>query len=170
MHSAVRRTVLDAYQALAISHPDVRWVYGETGWPKGGPFPPHRTHQNGLSVDFMVPVRNAIGRSERLPTWPWYKFGYGLDFDATGAGRGGARGLTIDFPAVAAHLAALADAAPRYGLAIDAVIFAPELERELLRTPEAQGFRGRVPFWAREPWVRHDDHYHVNFRLLRVAR
>ena len=169
VHSAVRGTVLDAYAALAVTKPDVRWVYGETGWPNGGRFAPHQTHQNGLSVDFMVPVRNAIGRSERLPTWPWQKFGYALHFDSTGRGRGGARGLEIDFGAVAAHLAALADAATPHGLAVDVVILAPELEQRVLASPEARFLRGRVRFTRRPPWVRHDEHYHVNFRHLRVA-
>ena len=169
VHSAVRATMLDAYAELAITNPDVRWVYGETGWPRGGRFRPHQTHQNGLSVDFMVPVRSAVGRSERLPTWPWRRFGYALDFDSTGRGRGGAAGLTIDFAAIAAHLATLADVAPARGLAVDVVIFAPELERRVLATPEASRFRGRIRFSRRPPWVRHDEHYHVNFRILRVT-
>jgi penicillin-insensitive murein endopeptidase len=165
----VRATLLDAYARLAITQPDVRWVYGETGWPRGGAFPPHQTHQNGLSVDFMVPVRNAVGRSERLPTWPWQRFGYALDFDSAGRGRGAAAGLTIDFAALAAHLATLADVAQAHGLAVDVVILAPELERRVLATPEAAQFRGRIRFSRRPPWVRHDEHYHVNFRLLRLT-
>ena len=169
VHSAVRATVLDAYSALAITSPDVRWVYGETGWPRGGRFAPHQTHQNGLSVDFMVPVRNRVGRSVHLPTWPWRKFGYALHFDSTGRGRGSVRDVEVDFGAIAAHLAALADAATKHGLAVDVVILAPELEQRVLATPEARAFRGRIRFTRRPPWVRHDEHYHVNFRLQRVA-
>ena len=163
VHSAVKATVLEAYEKLAVSHPDVRWVYGETGWPRGGPFPPHQTHENGLSVDFMVPVRDRVGRSVRLPTWPWRKFGYALNFDATGRGTGSVRDLTIDFDAVAAHLLALSDAAPRHGVTLDVVIFAPELERRLVATPAGKRLAGRVRFSRRPPWVRHDEHYHVNF-------
>ena len=166
VNSRVRATVVDAYGAVAKTHPDVQWIYGETGWPRGGPFPPHKTHENGLSVDFMVPVRDRAGHPARLPTWPWRKFGYSLEFDSTGRGTGSIRDLVIDFPAIAAHLVALADAARRHGLAIDVVIFAPELERRLLAAPGGEQLRGRVRFTRRPPWVRHDEHYHVNFRVL----
>ena len=170
VHSAVRATVLDAYDAMLRARPDVRWVYGETGWPHGGPFAPHQTHENGLSVDFMVPVRDRVGRSTPLPTWPWRKFGYGLNFDASGRGTGSASGLTIDFDAIAAHLLALADAAPRHGLSVDVVIFAPELERRLVATPTGKQLAGRVRFTRRPPWVRHDEHYHVNFAVAPRTR
>lgn len=170
VHSAVKATVVDAYDAMLASHPDVRWAYGETGWPHGGPFPPHQTHENGLSVDFMVPVRDAVGHSVRLPTWPWRKFGYALNFDANGRGTGSVSGLTIDFDAIAAHLLALADAAPRHGAAVDVVIFAPELERRLVATPAGKRLAGRVRFTRRPPWVRHDEHYHVNFSVAADRR
>ncbi|HWE40873.1 MAG TPA: hypothetical protein VG432_00075 [Gemmatimonadaceae bacterium] len=52
------------------------------------------------------------------------------------------------------------------GLAIDVVIFAPALERRLLAGPGGEQLRGRVRFTRRVPWVRHDEHYHVNFRVL----
>ena len=55
-------TWFEALQAteaeLERTQPGVKFVYGETGWPDGGPMPPHRTHRNGMSVDFMVPVRD----------------------------------------------------------------------------------------------------------------
>lgn len=40
VHSAVRDSVLDAYAELARTHPDLRFVLGETGWPAGGRFWP----------------------------------------------------------------------------------------------------------------------------------
>ena len=115
-------------------------------------------------------MRDRVGRSTPLPTWPWRKFGYGLNFDASGRGTGSASGLTIDFDAIAAHLLALADAAPRHGLAVDVVIFAPELERRLVATPTGKQLAGRVRFTRRPPWVRHDEHYHVNFAVAPRTR
>ena len=111
LHSTARDIVLQAYSVLADSAPEWIFVYGETGWPSGGPFPPHRTHQNGLSVDFMVPVRDRSGSAVPLPTRPWTRFGYDLSFDS--AGRSGQ--LTIDFEAIAAHLTALDAVARRNG-------------------------------------------------------
>jgi penicillin-insensitive murein endopeptidase len=119
-----------------------------------------------MSVDFMVPLRDAAGHSALLPTNPWQTFGYALHFDSLGRGTGAVRRLSIDFPAIVKHLDALSDAAARHGLAVDVVIFAPELERRLLDVPEARALRARIRFSRRPPWVRHDEHYHVNFRLL----
>lgn len=68
VHSKVASVISDAYAALLRSSPDVTYVYGESGWKEGGRIKPHRTHQNGLAVDFMVPVRDAQGRSIPLPT------------------------------------------------------------------------------------------------------
>ena len=160
VHGNVRAAVVEAYRDLADAAPGVTYVYGETGWPSGGPFPPHRTHQNGLSVDFMVPVRDARGEPATLPTWPWRKFGYGIEFDA--AGRSG--DLRIDFDAVAMHLASLDRAARKHGLAIELVIFAPEFRRQTLASKAGRSLV-RMPWMASQPWVRHDDHYHVDFRL-----
>jgi penicillin-insensitive murein DD-endopeptidase len=160
IHDRVRDAVLEAYAGLTRTAPELRFIYGETGWPSGGPFHPHRSHQNGMSVDFMVPVRRVTnGRVVELPTAPWNKFGYGIEFDSTG--RWGE--LVIDFPAVAAHLEALAGAASRHGLRIERVIFAPEFETRLRALPTTPAVVRRLPFLRGPVWIRHDEHYHVDF-------
>ncbi len=161
VHDRVRDTVLEAYRMLATTHPTVHFVYGETGWPRGGPFWPHRTHRNGLSADFMTPVVNAAGRSIPLPASLLTLWGYGIDFDREGR----ADYLTVDFEATAAHLVALREAGRRHGVGIATVIFAPGLAARLAGTPSGRALGGSVPFFAGRPWVRHDDHYHVDFRL-----
>jgi penicillin-insensitive murein endopeptidase len=161
VHDRVRSVVVEAYAVLDSAAPGVTFVYGETGWPSGGRFRPHRTHQNGLSVDFMVPVRDTAGAAAALPTWPWLRFGYDVEFDSLGhAGR-----LRIDFAAVAAHLTALERAAPRHGLAVDRVIFAPEFAAALRQVPGGATLQARLPWMEGRPWVRHDEHYHIDFRL-----
>lgn len=160
VHADVRAAILDAYRELEHTQRGVTFVYGETGWPSGGRLRPHRTHQNGLSADFMVPVRGAAGAPSVLPTAPWHKFGYAVEFGPDG--RAGA--LRIDFEAVAAHLVALEQAAARHGLAIELVIFAPEFQNQLARTEQGRGVLQRLWFMRSEPWVRHDEHYHVDFR------
>src|SRR5512144_562766 len=55
VHSLVAEIVAAAYADLARELPATSFVYGETGWCSGGPFRPHKTHENGTSVDFMVP-------------------------------------------------------------------------------------------------------------------
>ena len=136
-------------------------MYGETGLVDGGRFKPHLTHQSGISVDFMVPVLDSQGRSVLLPTTALNKFGYGLEFDAHGT----LDHLHIDFEAMGEHLYQLAESAKKHRGAIKQVIFQKELLAQLFQTKRGGYLRGNVPFMKAEPWIRHDEHYHVDFAL-----
>jgi penicillin-insensitive murein endopeptidase len=160
VHGGVRDVVLAAFAQLADDLPSAEFTYGEAAWCwGGGRLRPHRTHQNGLSVDFMVPVVDDSGKPASFPAWPWTKFGYNVDFDASGRGDG----LRVDFDAVAAHLLALDDAAQEHKLKVQRVIFAPELREKLFDADQGQDVRRRIPFMKGRAWVRHDEHYHVDF-------
>lgn len=161
VHSKVRQIVVDAYGAAAKSVADVRFVYGETGLEHGGRFRPHRTHQNGLSVDFMVPVRARDGRASTIPRSPFNKFGYALEFDS--AGR--LDDLTIDFDAIAEHLYALDRAARARGARVALVIFDAGYLPRILSSRRGTYLKANVPFIKGKPWIRHDEHYHVDFAV-----
>jgi penicillin-insensitive murein endopeptidase len=159
VHSTVRDVVLAAYKALETDAADKRFVYGETGWASGGSFRPHRTHQNGLSVDFMVPVLDSAGRSIALPRGITDRYGYDLEFDHDGR----LAGLTIDFEAVAEHLWQLHLASSARGLAIERVIFEPAYLPKIWRTRRGQDLRQSVKFIDKPVRWRHDEHYHLDF-------
>lgn len=159
VHDKVRDTVLDAYARLARSRPADRHVYGESGWPGGGSFRPHRTHQNGMAVDFFVPVRDAAGRPAFFPSMPFNTFGYGVEFDAVGRWHD----WRIDFDALAAHLEALSATAAAHGLRVEVVIFDPPLLQHLQASAARRKQLRHVRFSRARPWVRHDEHYHVVF-------
>lgn len=161
-HCTVRAIVEDAYGALAVSHPRRVWVYGEAGLPAGGRFWPHRTHQNGLSVDFMSPLSDRNG-PRPLPLGLAAGFGYGVELDREGrlgAARLGA--ARLDAAAVGDHLLALQAAAQAHGARIAKVILDPALRRQVQRARPATR---ALPFTRKRVWVRHDDHYHVDFAL-----
>jgi penicillin-insensitive murein endopeptidase len=164
VHEQVREAVLDAYAAFHAEHPETTLLYGETGWPGGGRFRPHVTHQNGLSVDFMTPVLRGDAPAT-LPTGLLHGFGYGTDFDADGNGIGRVDELRIDFDAIASHLYHLDRAARANGLRIRRVILAPDLQDELSATARGRQYAGRLRFSRKPSWVRHDDHYHVDFEF-----
>lgn len=161
VHSKVADVVADAYAAVAKVQNELIFVYGESGHEKGGPFPPHRTHQNGLSVDFMVPVRDKSGRSVALPTHPLNRYGYDLEFDR----RGRMKGYRIDFEAIALHLEALDRSAKKHGIGIERVIFDPAYLPMLFATSRGAYLQSKMTFMRRQAWVRHDEHYHVDFAL-----
>jgi len=161
VHTTVRDVVVSAYDQVARSMPGAQFVYGETGWPSGGKFRPHRTHQNGLSVDFFVPVIDSRGRSVALPTSPLKRFGYDIEFDANGQ-YGEYR---IDFSALAEHLYQLRQAALAKQVDIALVIFDAQYLPRLFATARGSYLRTHMPFMKGKPWVRHDEHYHVDFAV-----
>ncbi len=161
VHEQVRAIVKDAYSRTQKAMPDKTFIYGETGWEKGGRFRPHRTHQNGTSVDFMVPVLDAQGKSVPLPGNAANKFGYDLEFDD----QGRYENLTIDFAAIAEHLYQLSQAAKAHGSDLALVIFEHDWLPKLYATPRGAYLQKQVRFMQGKPWIRHDEHYHVDFAI-----
>jgi len=161
VHSAVHRTTMDAYGALFAARPKTVYVVGETGKREGGEFRPHETHRNGLSVDFMVPVLDQNGASVPLPMSVFNKYGYGIEFSEAGVFEN----IRIDFEALADHLLALNAAAKAGGIGIRRVIFDSELQKPLFKTPKGARLRKELVFSTFKPWVRHDEHYHVDFAV-----
>lgn len=161
VHGAVREAMRDAYAELSRSHPELRFVYGESAWPWGGHFWPHKSHANGTAADFFVPVRTLDGAVSELPTWPWALFGYAVQFDK--AGRSGSR--TIDFEAMALHLLALDRATRAHGIGIRRIIFDVALQSRLAATGSGASVMRRFTFNKQQAWVRHDEHYHVDFAV-----
>lgn len=161
VHSAVRDAMRDAYAEVARSQPNVLFVYGESAWPWGGGFWPHKSHANGTAADFFVPVRGADGASDAVPTWPWNLFGYAVNFDSKG--QSGSR--TIDFEAMGQHLLALDRTARAHGIGIRRIIFDMALQPRLAATASGAQALRRLTFNRQQAWVRHDEHYHVDFAV-----
>lgn len=160
VHCDVQEILLDAYRALQESLPGTVFVYGETGKRLGGSFPPHKTHQNGLSVDFMTPILDENGRSVALPTNVFNKYGYDIDFTLDGRHED----KRVDFEAIAAHVAAIRTASEAAGVKIWRVIFDPKMQPALKATV-AWPKIATLKFSRKRSWVRHDDHYHVDFDI-----
>jgi len=162
VHSKVYVIILDAYKNLLLKEPNKVFVYGETGWKNGGRFRPHKTHQNGLAVDFFVPVIDVSkGASVALPTNPLNKYGYNIEFTA----KGTYKEYSIDFESMAAHLFALNEAADKNGVTISRIIFDNDLQKLLFNTSKGKELQALLPFSTKKPWVRHDEHYHVDFSV-----
>ena len=160
----VREALLATFATRSRTEGGRRFVMGETGWPWGGRFRPHRSHQNGMAVDVFMPVQTKSGEAASLGTWPWNKFGYGLEFNE----RGEMGDLRIDFERVAA-LEVDAQARQR-GLRIGRVIIAPEFVPLLLETPSGHQLGALSDRITRKPaWVRHDEHFHIEFEEVAAS-
>lgn len=160
MHGQVRNAVLASYAQIAVERPGLRYLYAESAWPWGGRIWPHKTHANGTSVDFHVPVRTRDGAVSELPVSVFNQLGYAVRFD--NAGRSG--DLQIDFEAMAVHLAALDRAAREHGIPIRRVIFDARLQPKLFATAAGAKLSSRMSFLG-EAWWPHDQHYHVDFAV-----
>ena len=161
VHSTVYAVIVEAYSEAEKSRPGTVFVYGETGKEGGGDFDPHKTHRNGLSADFMVPVLNENGDSVALPTSVWNKWGYDHEFDTSG--KLGV--IRIDFEALAEHIYQLHRAAQNNGVDIWRVILDPDLQPHLRGSNRWPYLEEHVKFSTKRSWVRHDEHYHVDFDL-----
>jgi len=161
VHSKVREIVLAAYQKLESERPNKVYKYAETGFKEGGRFRPHKTHQNGLSVDFMVPVVNEEGESVHLPTHYFNKLGYSIEFDSAGKYDE----YKIDYKALAAHIVSLHKAARERGVDLWRIIFDPKLQPYIISTKYGKYLKKHIQFSKKKSWVRHDEHYHVDFEI-----
>lgn len=161
VHSKVKEVIVEAYRMLEQELPGKVFKYAETGFKQGGQFKPHKTHRNGLSVDFMVPVIDKNGKSVHLPTNPLNNYGYAIEFDA----KGRFDVYTIDYEALAAHIVALHKAGQKQGVGIWRVIFDPKLSANLYNTRHGAYIKNKIEIPTKPSWVRHDEHYHVDFQI-----
>ena len=161
VHSTVRDIIVASYKDLEKDQPNKVYKYAETGFKEGGPFKPHKTHQNGLSVDFMTPVTNSKGKSVHLPTNPLNKFGYNIEFDENDKFKD----YSIDYEAIAAHVVQLHKQSLAHGVEIWRVIFDPKLTPNLYKTKYSEYLKSNIQFSKKRSWVRHDEHYHVDFAI-----
>lgn len=164
--SRVYAAVTGAYENLARDFPDRYWRVMECSRETGGRMWPHRTHRNGMSVDFMVP-KSRKGAPGYWLDWLgiWH---YGLRFND--AGQSSLRPSTVlDFTAMGHHLLALDEAARASGLYLKKVILKIELKDDFFATEPGKQLRARGVYFARalSPRVNalHDDHYHVDFAV-----
>ena len=159
VHSKVRDVVISAYKLLEKEQPGKVFKYAETGTRQGGKFWPHKTHQNGLSVDLMVPVLDEQENSVHLPTNPLNEYGYAIEFDDEGRYED----YRIDFEALGALIVALHRSASSHGIGLWRVLFVPNLQPYLYKSTYGDYIRANITIPTKRSWRPHDEHIHVDF-------
>jgi penicillin-insensitive murein endopeptidase len=71
----------------------------------------------------------------------------------------------VDYEALAAHIVSLHKAAKDNGYDLWRVIFDPQLQAGLLKTKYGVYLQANIQLSKKRSWVRHDEHYHVDFRV-----
>lgn len=164
LHNRILASVLETYDSLAVRQPGRQFRVMECANQHGGELYPHRTHQNGLSVDFMMPLIK-----DGAPYYELDDLGkehYFLHFNNNGEYAEDTE-VSIDFNLVALHLLLLDQQARLHGYRITKVIINTHLKDELFNTPFGQELKSSniyvVQRLSRLINALHDDHYHVDF-------
>jgi penicillin-insensitive murein endopeptidase len=93
---------------------------------------------------------------------------YLMDFDANGRYNEDPT-VTIDFDAMAIHLLAVIEEAPKQGLQVEKIIWKMQLRDELFATENGKKLRAKGVYITTHlsPLINalHDDHYHVDFSV-----
>lgn len=160
----VKEILLESYQELAKDLPRRKFFIMECSFKNGGRLYPHRTHQNGLSVDFMMPLLQNGAPYYALDTIG--KDHYFLEFNNQGQ-YSKDTSVSIDFNLIARQLLILDKVARLHGMMISKVIIKTELKDELYATEYGKLLRASKIYVVQSltPVVNafHDEHFHVDF-------
>ncbi|MFB6319658.1 hypothetical protein [Saccharicrinis sp. FJH54] len=164
VHSDIYRITLDSYADLKSFYPDYTFRIMECSGRKGGRSFPHRTHQNGTSIDFMTPLKKD-GKTNLF----WDHTGmarYALKFDKDGKLTLNKK-VEIDFEKLALHVLTLQKNAKKRGYHIKKVILETNLKDELFNTKYGNQLKTSGIYFVKSLTKRinelHDDHYHIDF-------
>jgi penicillin-insensitive murein endopeptidase len=139
----------------------------ECSHKKGGKLWPHNTHQNGLSIDFMMPLERGGVPCYELDTKGLKH--YLLDFDDNGKYEKD-KSIQVNFEVLARHLLSLDVSARARGYRVKKVIIKVEFKDELYATFSGRKLREKGVYLVKAltPKINklHDDHYHVDFEKL----
>lgn len=164
-HSKVIDAIVDTYKNLEGNNR--KYYIMEMSLKEGGKMFPHRTHQNGMSADFMMPKTQYSTECYKLDTLGIMH--YLLSFDNQGKYQDD-KSIEIDFDAVTEHLLVLNKKASENGLRIVKVIFNTDLQDELFDSKNGEKLRSSGIYFTKvlEKKINdlHDDHYHVDFALI----
>ena len=166
LHGSALNGVLGAYDSLNKVLPRRYFVVMECANECGGEMFPHKTHQSGLSVDFMMPlIKNGK---------PYYGLDtigiqhYALHFTDEGKYKRDPS-IEIDFNLVARHILMLDYFARKNGLNISKVIIKIELKDELFATEYGKLLKASDIYVVQglSPIINelHDDHFHIDFEF-----
>jgi penicillin-insensitive murein DD-endopeptidase len=167
VNSSLRNTLIESYHAMYSYYPEHLFYIMESSHKCGGKLDPHKTHQNGLSVDFMMPLTKNGKEYQGLDTIGVDH--YYLNFDNEGSYVEDSS-IKINFDIVAKHILELEKKARLNGLRISKVILKIELKDELYASKYGSELLRSGIYVVRSltPIINllHDEHYHIDFEPL----
>lgn len=126
VHHQLKDVLIETYQMLEEKHPNRTFVIGDCGLKYGGPISFHKEKQNGLQVDFLLPLNEddaPYKGGNLLNSWD-----YKLVIDDDGSFEG----KNVDLGALASHVTTLQSVSAKHGLVIKEVRMNPTIKKALL--------------------------------------
>ena len=167
MNHRLKQLVLESYYHLFAQYPNRRWRIMECSLEAGGKISGHRTHQNGLSIDFMTPLKKNNRAYYGLDDLGGKH--YRLDFNDEGK-LCSDTSISIDFDMMGEHILSLNKFAKSHGLRIKKVILMKSLKDDLYAVPGGKMIRRKNIYITKNlPKsidMSHDDHYHIDFEVI----
>ena len=164
VNNKVLTTLLESYKRLEELDSNRKFFIMESANKTGGKLAPHRTHQTGLSVDFMMPLIQ-----DKKPYYKLDNLGtrhYLLSFNDNGE-YGNDTAVKVDFNLIAQHILILNEEAKKVGLKIKKVIIKIEYKDELFATEYGKKLKSSgiyvVKGLTKMINALHDEHYHIDF-------
>lgn len=168
MSDKMMHTLEASFAEMELTAPGRKFSYMESGVEFGGPIPGHRTHQNGRSVDLMVPLLK-----DSLPYYALDTIGgwhYRLDFNEHGKYTADTT-VSIDFNLIGLWVLALDKHARKNGLHVKKVILMLELKDNFYASTNGKKVKNKGIYLAMNlpPATnkQHDDHFHVDFEPIK---
>ncbi|MCR6637865.1 MAG: penicillin-insensitive murein endopeptidase [Sporocytophaga sp.] len=168
LNDKIRTAVISSYKQLEKEIPDRKFFIMECSNKNGGKIFPHRTHQNGLSIDFMMPLIKGNKAFYDLDTIGAGH--YWLDFDNEGK-YSEDKSISIDFDLVARQILSLETQARNNGYKIQKVIIKTEYKNLIFATPYGKKLKQSNIYFVNSLTSLinslHDDHFHIDFEILK---
>lgn len=168
VHGKLYHTIIDSYKDVQSAFPEHNFVLMECSNKNGGKIWPHRTHQNGLSVDFGMPLYKSNSHFDSLDLiGPSHYF---LEFDDDGRWIENKK-VNINFEIVAKHILTLQKVGKEQGINVKKVIIKTELKDDLFAGKYGKKLQTSGIYVVKrlEPLINrlHDDHYHIDFEIMK---
>lgn len=128
VHEKIKETLVESFKILKEKYPDREFIVGDAGLKEGGPMSfVGKEKQNGLEVDFIIPLKNEDGGPyNKRPISNYWN--YEMDFDENGK----LGGMDVDYTVLATQLATLQGSAEKNGLTIKRIEMHADIKRGLL--------------------------------------
>ena len=163
----VMSSILSSYKEMETIAIGRHFYLMELSNKEGGKIYPHRTHQNGLSVDFMMPMLKNdvpyIGLDTLGADHYWLSFNDNGEYSED-------KSIVVDFELIAEHILSLEKSAKANGLNISKIIIKVEFKDELFSGKAGQKLKNSGIYVVNNLSTLindiHDDHYHIDFKKI----